>query len=64
MLQILNLPPADRAQLCNVLPIAIIPGPNQPKDFNLFLSPFVNQCVKFARGIETYNVLTRRNFLL
>lgn len=64
MLQILNLPPSERAQLCNVLLLAIIPGPSQPKDFNSFLAPFVDECIKFARGVETYNVLTRRHFLL
>ena len=64
MLQILNLSPAERVQMRNVLPIAIIPGPNQPKDFNSFLAPFVDECIRFARGVKTYNVLTRRDFVL
>ncbi|QRV73589.1 Transposase family tnp2 [Ceratobasidium sp. AG-Ba] len=64
MLQILNLPPANRAQLRNVVPLCVIPGPNQPKDFDSFLVPFVAECKRFARGVETYNALTGRTFLL
>ncbi|KAG8732066.1 hypothetical protein FRC10_001260, partial [Ceratobasidium sp. 414] len=64
MLQILNLPPHDRSQLRNIIPLCVIPGPNQPKDFNSFLEPFVEESIRFSRGIKTFNVVTRRDFLL
>ncbi|CEL62283.1 hypothetical protein RSOLAG1IB_10347 [Rhizoctonia solani AG-1 IB] len=64
MAQNLNLPPAERAQLCNLIPLGVIPGPNKPKDFDLFFSPFVNECAELAHGVKTYNVQTGREFTL
>ncbi|QRV80956.1 Transposase family tnp2 [Ceratobasidium sp. AG-Ba] len=64
MLQILNLPPRDRVQMRNVMPLCVIPGPNQPKDFNSFLEPFVLECQKMARGVEAFNTRTGRHFIL
>src|ERR1700677_2684410 len=34
-----NLPPEERTKLSNIIPLAIIPGPKAPKDFNSFLQP-------------------------
>ncbi|KAG9096884.1 hypothetical protein FRC06_008227 [Ceratobasidium sp. 370] len=42
----------------------MIPGPNQPQDFNSFLVPFVNESLALAHGVETYNALTGRHFIL
>ncbi|QRW09568.1 Transposase family tnp2 [Ceratobasidium sp. AG-Ba] len=64
MLQILNLPPRERSQVRNVIPLCVIPGPKQPKDFNSFLEPFVLECLTFARGVKAYNSRTGRNFTL
>jgi hypothetical protein len=64
MLQNLNLPPTERAQLRNLIPLGVIPGPNQPRDFNSFLAPFVDECAVSAMGVETYNSLTGAMFLL
>ncbi|QRV77209.1 Transposase family tnp2 [Ceratobasidium sp. AG-Ba] len=64
MLQNLNLPPADRAQLRNIIPVCVIPGPKQPKDFDSFLVPFVKECQAAARGVKTYNVCTGEYFTL
>ncbi|QRV91989.1 Transposase family tnp2 [Ceratobasidium sp. AG-Ba] len=64
MLQILNLPPCEWSQVRNVIPLCVIPGPNQPKDFNSFLEPFVLECLTFARGVKAYNSRTGRNFIL
>ncbi|QRV83077.1 Transposase family Tnp2 protein [Ceratobasidium sp. AG-Ba] len=64
ILQILNLPPRDRVQMRNVMPLCVIPGPNQPKDFNSFLEPFVLECQKMARGVEAFNTRTGRPFIL
>lgn len=38
-----NLPPNERIKKENLLISAIIPGPNQPKNFNSFLRPIVNE---------------------
>ncbi|QRV90366.1 Transposase family tnp2 [Ceratobasidium sp. AG-Ba] len=64
MLQILNLPPRERSQVQNVIPLCVIPGPNQPKDFNSFLEPFVLECLTFARGVKAFNSRTGRDFTL
>ncbi|CCO36041.1 hypothetical protein BN14_10163 [Rhizoctonia solani AG-1 IB] len=64
MAQNLNLPPAERAQLRNLIPLGVIPGPNKPKDFDSFFVPFVEECAELARGVKTYNVRTGRDFTL
>ncbi|KAB5589425.1 hypothetical protein CTheo_7136 [Ceratobasidium theobromae] len=64
MLQNLNLPPSERAQLRNLIPLGVIPGPNQPKDFDSFLIPFVEESKELARGVRTYNAQTSRHFTL
>lgn len=64
MLQNLSLSPSDRAQLGNLIPLGVIPGPNQPKDFDSFLVPFVDDCIALARGVRTVNVLTGKAFTL
>ncbi|KAG9089588.1 hypothetical protein FRC06_001476 [Ceratobasidium sp. 370] len=52
------------AQLHDLFPVVVIPGPFQPKDFNSYLVPYVNECLELARGVKTYNVLTRWTFIL
>jgi hypothetical protein len=64
MAQNLNLPPAEQAQLCNLIPLGVIPGPNKPKDFDSFLVLFVDECTELAHGVKTYNVQTGREFTL
>src|SRR6266498_1952193 len=38
-----NLDPSLRVKKENLMIPFLIPGPNQPKDFNTFLQPFVNE---------------------
>ena len=38
-----NLDPFSRVKKENLLVSFLIPGPNQPKDFNTFLRPFINE---------------------
>ncbi|CCO36722.1 hypothetical protein RSOLAG1IB_12254 [Rhizoctonia solani AG-1 IB] len=64
MAQNLNLPPSERAKLRNLIPLGIIPGPNQPKDFNSFLLPFVEETIEQARGVRTFDITTGRHFTL
>ncbi len=44
-----NLPPSERVKKENLLISAIIPGPNQPKNFNSFLRPIINE-LKMLEG--------------
>ncbi|KAF8595662.1 hypothetical protein BDV93DRAFT_456333, partial [Ceratobasidium sp. AG-I] len=64
MLQNLSLSPAERVQLRNLIPLGVIPGPNQPKDFDSFLAPFVDECLILARGVPTFNALTGKMITL
>ncbi|CEL53971.1 hypothetical protein RSOLAG1IB_11503 [Rhizoctonia solani AG-1 IB] len=60
----LNLPPSERVKMKNLFPLGIIPGPKQPKDFNLFLLPFVEEALDQARGVWTYDITTGNHFTL
>ncbi|PVF91702.1 hypothetical protein CPB86DRAFT_667605, partial [Serendipita vermifera] len=42
-------------RLQHILPFAVLPGPNQPKDFNSFLLPLCQQLDHLARGIDCYD---------
>ncbi|KDN35864.1 hypothetical protein RSAG8_11226, partial [Rhizoctonia solani AG-8 WAC10335] len=64
MAQNLNLPASQRAKLRNLIPLGVIPGPYQPKDFDSFLLPFVEEALEQARGVETYDVTTGKKFTL
>ena len=44
-----NLPPEVRVKKENLLIVAVIPGPKQPKDFNSFLQPLVDE-LKLLEG--------------
>jgi hypothetical protein len=65
ILQNLNLPPSERCKLRNVVPIMVIPGPQQPKDFNSFLYPFVQESIRLAGpGVRTYDAHRKEWFTL
>jgi hypothetical protein len=65
ILQNLNLPPSERCKLRNVIPIMVIPGPQQPKDFNSFLYPFVQEMLKLAGpGVNCYDAYRKEYFTL
>ncbi|CAE6473902.1 unnamed protein product [Rhizoctonia solani] len=64
MAQNLNLPASERAKLRNLIPLGIIPGPRQPKDFDSFLAPFVEEALDQARGVRTFDVTTGHHFTL
>jgi hypothetical protein len=48
-------PPTERMQLQHIIPFAVLPGPNQPKDFNSFLLPLRQELDQLAQGIESYD---------
>ncbi|KAF8749273.1 Transposase family tnp2 [Rhizoctonia solani] len=64
MAQNLNLPPEECTQMCNLIPLGVIPRPNKPKDFDSFLILFVEECIDLAKGIDTYNAMTGQTFTL
>jgi hypothetical protein len=59
-----NLPPEERTKLSNILPLAIIPGPKAPKDFNSFLRPFVDDCKQLALGEWALDATSNETFKL
>jgi len=48
-----NLDPSSRVKKENLLVPFLIPGLNQPKDFNIFLRPFIDKMKK----LESKNFL-------
>jgi len=48
-----NLHPSLRVKKENLLIPFLIPGPNQPKDFNTFLRPFINE----MKELESKHIL-------
>ncbi|KAJ1300252.1 hypothetical protein OPQ81_005081 [Rhizoctonia solani] len=42
----LNLPASEHVKLRNLIPLGVIPGPKQPKDFESFLEPFVEEALE------------------
>jgi hypothetical protein len=57
-------PSTDRMRLEHIIPFSLIPGPNQPKDFNSFLFPLKVQLDKLAVGIQTYDSASKELFQL
>jgi hypothetical protein len=51
-----NLPPDKRVKKENLLISAIIPGPHQPKNFNSFLRPIIDE-LKALEGNFIYNII-------
>lgn len=50
-----SLPPSERFRLENIIPVALLPGPHAPKDFNSFLRPLIDECKVLARGVCAYD---------
>ena len=51
-------------RLAHIIPLAIIPGPKAPKDFNSFLWPFVDECKKLAKGVWAFDAHANEAFKL
>jgi tnp2 family transposase len=54
----------NRMQISNIIPFSIIPGPNQPKDFNSFLFPLKVELDEMARGVDAYDGREKKIFEL
>lgn len=52
-----NLHPSSRVKKENLLVPFLIPGPNQPKDFNTFLRPFINEMKELESKRISYKLI-------
>ena len=59
-----NLPPETRFHIDNIIPLGIIPGPNKPAIPDSFLVPLLEELYQLARGVHTYDALSRSMFHL
>ncbi|CAG8854910.1 42574_t:CDS:2, partial [Gigaspora margarita] len=59
-----NLLPEIRVKKENLLVVAIIPGPKQPKNFNTFMRPLINELKQLEEGILCWDAVTNENFTL
>lgn len=57
-----NLPPEIRTRLSNIVPVAIIPGPNAPKDFNSFFRPLIEESKILAAGVRAFDARRKEAF--
>jgi hypothetical protein len=57
-------PVTERMRIENIIPFALIPGPNQPKDFNSFLFPLKTELDALAIGIQAYDSIPDKLFQL
>jgi Transposase family tnp2 len=57
-------PVTERMRIENIIPFALIPGPNQPKDFNSFLFPLKTDLDQLSIGVQAYDSIPRSLFLL
>ena len=59
-----NLPPEIRVQHGNIIDFGVIPGPKQPKDFDSFLLPLVEELIQLIKGVPVFDESTMEVFLL
>jgi hypothetical protein len=62
--QIYNLPPEIRTLISRTICLGVIPGPKGPKRIDTYLHAFETECVELAKGVNTFNCVTRSHFLL
>jgi hypothetical protein len=59
-----NLSPETRFKLKNILCLGVIPGPYQPKDFDSFLLPLIEELLQLAKGVPAFDKRQKHMFLL
>ncbi|GBC39132.2 transposase domain-containing protein [Rhizophagus irregularis DAOM 181602=DAOM 197198] len=59
-----NLSPEKWVLKENLLITSIIPGPKEPKDFNSFMNPIVDELKELARGTDCIDGNTKNHFIL
>jgi Transposase family tnp2 len=64
ILFVYNLPLEICCQLASILGLGLIPGPKAPKYFDSYLLPFVEELLKLARGVPTFDTEDQHMFIL
>lgn len=64
VLQNYNLKLEIRTRLANLICLGVIPGPKAPKRLDTFLIPLDRECAMLAKGVDTYDCVTRSHFPL
>ena len=59
----LNLPPELRYKANNFLLLGLSLGPSQPKDMDLFLTPFIKELAALNDSVHAYNAFEDAPFL-
>lgn len=59
-----NLPPEVRFHLEHVISLGVIPGPKKPVDFDSFLWPLIQELLRLAVGVHSYDALSDEFFAL
>jgi hypothetical protein len=54
----------DRYKSDNFAPLGLCPGPKQPRDFDSFLLPFLQELRQLGHGVPSYDAHTKTSFLL
>jgi len=57
-----NVPPESRSRLSNIIPVAIIPGPNALKDSDSFLRPLIDESKILAAGVRAFDARSKEPF--
>ena len=59
----LNLPPSERFQEDNVLPLAITPGLKEPVNLDSFISPMVDEVLHLSQNsVQCYDAYANETF--
>jgi len=59
-----NLPPDIRFHQEHLIPVGVIPGPKKPSDMDSFLYPLVEELLQLAIGVNAFDAVTERLFIL
>ena len=60
-----NLSPIIRTHLSNIIPLAIIPGPKVPVNFNSYFRPFIDEAKQLAStGVQATDAIDNSLFIL
>lgn len=59
-----NLPPETRFHIDNIIPLGIIPGPKKPAIPDSFLIPLLEELYQLAKGVKTYDAISKSMFYL
>ena len=59
-----NLPPELQVHVKHLLALGVIPGPNKPAEIDSFLIPLHEELFQLAKGVDAYDIQSKKSFLL